>query len=73
MYANLFTNKMSIVHDHNSRSKKQISFEDVFEIMVGNILGHISNSHVEVKAMRDDFLNMKNVIIKRLKGYCSIC
>ena len=64
---------MSIVHDHNSRSKKQISFEDVFEIMVGNILGHISNSHVEVKTMRDEFLNMKNVIIKRLKGYCSIC
>ena len=73
MYANLFTNKMSIVLDHNSRRKKQISFEDVFEIMVGNILGHISNSHVEFKTMRDEFLNMKNVIIKRLKGYCSIC
>ena len=41
--ANLFTNKMSIVHEHNTRSKKQLSFEDALEKMDGNILEQISN------------------------------
>ena len=42
VYANLFTNKMSIVHD-NTRSKKKSSFEDASEEMEGNILEQNSN------------------------------
>ena len=33
--------------------------------MEGNILKQISNLNVEVKSMKDKFLNMKDVIIKR--------
>ena len=65
IYANLFTNKMS--HDHNTRSKKQLSLEDALEKMEGNILEQISNLNVEVKCMKDGFLNMKDVLIKRLQ------
>ena len=67
VYTNLFTNKLSIVHDHNTRSKKQISFEDALEKMEGNILEQISNLNVEVKSTKNEFLNMKDVIIKRLQ------
>ena len=52
-------------HDHNARSKKQLSLEDALEKMEGNILEQISNLNVEVKSMKDEFLDMKNVIIKR--------
>ena len=52
-------------HDHNARSKKQLSLEDALEKMEGNILEQISNLNVEVKSMKDEFLDMKDVIIKR--------
>ena len=50
---------MLIVHDHNTRSKKQLSFEDALEKIEGNVLEQIQ--------MKYDFLNMKDVIIKRLQ------
>ena len=59
---------MSVVHDHNTRSKKQLSFEDALEKMEGNILEQISNLNVEVKSMKDEFLNTEDLIIKRLQG-----
>ena len=37
-YVNLFTNKILIVHDHNTRSKKQLSFQDALEKIEGNVL-----------------------------------
>ena len=54
-------------HDHNTRSKKQLSLEDALEKVEGNILEQISNLNVEVKSMKDEFLNTKDVIIKRLQ------
>ena len=58
---------MSIGHDHNARSKNQLSFEDNLEKMESNILEKISNLNAEVKSMKDEFLNMKDVIVKRLQ------
>ena len=58
---------MSIIHDHNTRSKKQLSFEDAMEKMESNILEQISSSKVDVRSMKDEFLNMKDVVIKRLQ------
>ena len=58
---------MLIVHEHNTRSKKQLSSEDALEKMEGNILEKISNWNVEVESMKDEFLNMKDVIIKCLQ------
>ena len=54
-------------HDHNTRSKKQLSLEDALEKVEGNILEQISNLNVEVKSMKDEFLNTKDVIIKQLQ------
>ena len=34
---------MSVVHDHNTGSKKQLSFGDALEKIEGNILEQISN------------------------------
>ena len=42
-------------HDHNTKSKKQLSLEDDLEKMEGNILEQISNLNVEVKCMKDEF------------------
>ena len=46
---NLFTCKMSIIHGHNTGSKKQLEFESL---------------KVDVRSTKDEFLNMKDVIIK---------
>ena len=54
-------------HDHNTRSKKHLSFEDAMEKMESNILEQISSSKVDVRSMKDEFLNMKDVVIKRLQ------
>ena len=54
---------MSVVHGHNTISKKQLSFEDALEKMEGNILEEISTLNVEVKSMKDEFLSMRDVII----------
>ena len=67
VYADLFTNKTSIEHDPNTRSKKQLSFEDALEKIDGNTLEQISSLNVEVKSMKDEFFSMKDVIIKRLQ------
>ena len=58
---------MSVVHGHNNISKKQLSFEDALEKMEGNILEEISTLNVEVKSMKDEFLSMRDVIIKCLQ------
>ena len=58
---------MSIIHDHNTRSKKHLSFEDAMEKMESNILEQISSLKVDVRSMKDEFLNMKDVIFKRLQ------
>ena len=55
------------IHDHNTRSKKHLSFEDAMEKMESNILEQISSLKVDVRSMKDEFLNMKDVIIKRLQ------
>ena len=46
---------MSIIHDHNTRSKKQLSFEDAMEKMESNILEQISSLKVDVRSMKDEF------------------
>ena len=58
---------MSIIHDHNTRSKKQLSFEDAMVKMESNILEQISSLKVDVRSMKDKLLNMNNVIIKCLQ------
>ena len=57
---------MSIIH-YNTRSKKQLSFEDTMEKMESNILEQISSLKVDVRSMKDECWNMKDVIIKRLQ------
>ena len=49
------------IHDHNTRSKKHLSFEDAMEKMESNILEQISSLKVDVRSMKDEFLNMKDV------------
>ena len=51
------------IHDHNTRSKKHVSFEDAREKMESNILEQISSLKVDVRSVKDEFLNM----IKRLQ------
>ena len=58
---------MSVIHDHNTRSKKQLPFEDAMEKMESTILEQISSLKADVRSMKDKFLNMKDVIIKRLQ------
>ena len=55
------------IHDHNNRSKKHLSFEDAMEKMESNTLEQILSLKVDVKSMKDEFLNMKDVIIKHLQ------
>ena len=57
---------MPIIHDHNIRNKKQLSFEDAMEKMQSNILEQISSLKVDVRSMKDEFLNMKDVVIRHL-------
>ena len=42
---------MSIIHDHNTRSKKHLSFEDAMEKMESNILEQISSLKVDVRSI----------------------
>ena len=58
---------MSFTHDHNTRSKKPLSFEDAMEKMENNIIDQISCLKADVNSMKDEFLNMKEVIIKCLQ------
>ena len=58
---------MSFTHDHNTRSKKPLSFEDAMEKMESNITDQISSLKADVNSMKDGFLNMRDVIIKRLQ------
>ena len=58
---------MSFTHDHNTRSKKPLSFEDAMENMENNIIDQISSLKADVNSMKDEFLNMKDVIIKHLQ------
>ena len=51
------------IHDHNTRSKMHLSFEDAMEKMESNILEQISSLKVDVRSVKDEFLNM----IKRLQ------
>ena len=44
-----------------------MSFEDAMEKMGSNILEKISSLKVDFRSMKDEFLNMKDVIIKRLQ------
>ena len=54
--------------------KKQLSFENALEKMEGNIL---DRTDFKIKSMTDEFLNMKDVIIKCLQAenelLCSRC
>ena len=45
---------MSIIHDHNTKSKKQLSFEEAMEKMESNIIERISSLKVDVRSMRDE-------------------
>ena len=47
---------MSVIHDHK------------MEKMESNILEQISSLKVDVRSMKDEFLNMKDVITKCLQG-----
>ena len=44
-----------------------MSFEDAIGEMESNILEQISSLKVEVKSMKNEFVNIKDVIIKRLQ------
>ena len=55
------------IHDHNNRSKKHLSIEDAMEKMESNTLEQILSLKVDVRSMKDEFLNMKDVIIKHLQ------
>ena len=55
------------VHEHNTRSKKQLTLEEAMEKMESNILVQITDLKNDVKSMEDEFLNMKDIIIKRLQ------
>ena len=55
------------IHDHNTRSKKHLLLEDAMEKMESNILEQILSFKVNVRSMKDEFLNMKGVIIKRFQ------
>ena len=57
----------NVNYDHNTRSKKQLSFEDAIEEMESNILEQISSLKVDVRSMKDKFLNMNDVIINAYK------
>ena len=63
---NLFTCK-TLIHDHNTRRKKHLSFEDAMKKMESHILEQTLSLKVDVRSMKDEFLNMKDVIIKRLQ------
>ena len=41
--------------------------EDAMEKMENNILNQISSLKIDVKSMKDEFINMKVIIIKRLQ------
>ena len=58
---------MSFTHDHNTRSKKPLSFEDAMEKMENTIIDQISSLKADVNSMKDEFLNTKDVIIKCLQ------
>ena len=58
---------MSVIHDHNTKSKKQLPFEDAMEKMESNILEQISSLKADVRSMKDKFFNIKDVIIKHLQ------
>ena len=58
---------MSVIHDHNTRSKKQLPFENAMEKMESNILVQISSLKADVRSMKDKFFNTKDVIIKHLQ------
>ena len=58
---------MSFTHDHNTRSKKPLSFKVAMEKMENNIIDQISSLKSDVNSMKDEFLNMKDVIIKPLQ------
>ena len=55
------------IHDHNTRSKKHLSFENAMKKRESNILEQISSLKVDVRSMKDEFLNIKDVIIKCLQ------
>ena len=55
------------IHDHNTRSKTHLSFEDAMEKMESNILEQISSLKIDVRSMKDELLNMNDVIIKNLQ------
>ena len=46
------------IYDHNTRSKKHLWFEDAMEKMESNILEQIWSLKVDVRSMKDEFLNM---------------
>ena len=58
---------MSIIHEHNTRSRKQLTMEEAMEKMENNILNQITSLRDDVASMKDEFLNMKDIIIKRLQ------
>ena len=55
------------IHDHNTRNKKHLSFKDAMAKMGSNISEQISSLKVDVRSMKNKFLNMKGVIIKCLQ------
>ena len=46
---------MSIIHDHNTRSKKQLPFEEAMEKVESNILKQISSLKVDVRSKTNAF------------------
>ena len=63
-----------MTHDYNTRGKKHgnVSNDDPLTNtkLEENIINHINAS---VNSLRDQFLNLKNIVIKRLQAENTLC
>ena len=53
-------------HDYYTRSLKKMSLEDTIANLQSDLSGKFTNLTTEVGSTKDEVLNLKDVIIKRL-------
>ena len=54
-------------HDHYTRSSKKMSLEDAIANLQSDLSEKITNLTTEVRSTKDEVINLKDVIIKRLQ------
>ena len=54
-------------HDHDTRSSKKMSLEDAIANLQSDLSEKITNLTTEVRSTKDEVINLKDVIIKRLQ------